>query len=64
MSDYGERIAKLEKGHEVDHAWISGIEERVHELEAVMNKAKGGWVILTIICGGSAGIGGLIVKFF
>lgn len=64
MSNFGEKIAALEKGQEIDHKWITGLEARVHELEAVMNKAKGGWVILTIICGGSAGIGGLIVKLF
>lgn len=64
MSDYGERIAKLEKGYENDHSWVSRIDERVYGLEAVMNKAKGGWVVLTILCGGSAGIGGLIVRFF
>lgn len=75
MSEYGERIASLESSRGTHHSWISSVERstkeradklevRIHEMEAVMNKAKGGWAILAGICAGSGIIGGFIARFF
>lgn len=75
MSEYGERIASLESSRDNHHSWISSIEKsfkdrvdrvevRIHGMEALMNQAKGGWFLLCLLCGGSAGIGAMIVKFW
>lgn len=69
----GERMATAETQLVNHQNWISAIEKdcrardekldgRLNVIEALLNKAKGGWFLLCLLCGGSAGVGALIVK--
>lgn len=58
----GERVASLETTLESHHSWIGNIDTVVKDHEATLNKAKGGWILLCLLCGGSGAIGALIIK--